>query len=216
MTGRNSMESKIPMTVVILAGGKSSRMGCDKALLGFGNETLLEDLTRLTTSIFSETLIIASRSKNYQQLNLRGAVVLNDFLENKGPLVGLYTGLAHSTHQTSCVLTCDMPLINAPLLRQLVAFWQEEYDAVCPEDSEGCLQPFPGIYRRSSRHFIRLLLDRGESAMRRLFDILVIRPLVLDQKESEALANMNTPEDYEQVSKKKREVCDGIPSPVPS
>ena len=211
-----TMKNKLPMTAVILAGGKSSRMGCDKALLGLGDETVLENQARLTASIFSETLIIASRNKNYQRLNLYGAVVLHDFLENKGPLVGLYTGLAHSTHQTSCVLTCDMPLVHERLLRDLAGFWQEEYDAVCPEDSEGRLQPFPGIYRRSSRHFIRLLLDRGETAMRRLFDVLVIRPLVLGQKDSEALLNMNTPEDYEQVSKKKREVCDGIPSPVPS
>lgn len=210
------MESKVPMTAIILAGGKSSRMGHDKALLRFGEETILEDLAQLTTSIFSETFIIASRSKNYDQLDLHGAVILNDFLENKGPLVGLYTGLAYSTHQVSCVLTCDMPLVNASLLRELVAFWQEGYDAVCPEDSESRLQPFPGIYCRSSRHFIRLLLDRGETAMRCLFDILVIRKLILGKKESEVLANMNTPKDYEQVSKKKREVRSEITSPVSS
>lgn len=201
-------ENKIPMTAVILAGGKSSRMGCDKALLGFGDETILEDLTRLTTSIFSETLIITSRSKNYQSLNLHGAVVLNDFLENKGPLAGLYTGLAYSTHQTSCVLTCDMPLVDEAFLRSLASFWQKEYDAVCPEDSGGRLQPFPGIYRRPSRHFIRLLLDRGETTMRRLFDVLVIRPLVLGQKESEALLNMNTPADYETAFEKKKVLCE--------
>ena len=194
--------NKVPMTALILAGGKSSRMGRDKALLQFGEETILEGLVRLTTSIFNETFIIASQSKHYQKLNLRGAVILNDLWENKGPLVGLYTGLSYSTHQVSCVLTCDMPLVDASLLRELVAFWQDDYDAVCPEDSEGRLQPFPGIYCRSSRHFIRLLLDRGETTMRRLFDILVIRPLVLGKKESEVLANMNTLKDYEQVSEK--------------
>ena len=210
------MENKVPMTAVILAGGKSSRMGYDKALLKIGEETIMEDLLQLTTSIFSETFIIASQNKNYQQLNLRGAVIFNDFWENKGPLVGLYTGFAYSTHQVSCVLTCDMPLVDSSLLRELVAYWQDGYDAVCPEDSEGRLQPFPGIYSRASRHFIRLLLDRGETAMRRLFDILVIRPLVLGRKESEGLANMNTPKDYEQVSEKKREVSGEITSPVSS
>ena len=216
MTERNFAQSEVPMTAVILAGGKSSRMGCDKALIRFGEETILEDLVQLTTAIFRETFIIASQNKSYQHLNLRGAVILNDFWENKGPLVGLYTGLSYSTHQVSCVLTCDMPLVNASLLRELIALWQDSYDAVCPEDSEGRLQPFPGIYCRSSRHFIRLLLDRGETTMRRLFDILVIRPLVLGKKESEVLANMNTPKDYEQVSQKKREVNGEITSPVSS
>ena len=210
------MENKVPMTAVILAGGKSSRMGRDKALLTLREETILEDLVYLTTSIFSETFIIASQSKNYQQLNLRGAVILNDFWENKGPLIGLYTGLSYSTHQVNCVLTCDMPLVDASLLRELIAFWQDSYDAVCPEDSEGRLQPFPGIYSRSSRHFIRLLLDRGETAIRRLLDVLVIQPLVLGKKGSEVLANMNTPKDYEQVSQKKKEISREITSPVSS
>ena len=174
-----TIQNRVPMTAVILAGGENSRTGSDKALVRFGNQTVLESLAQLTTSIFSETFIITSQSKNYQQLNLSGAVILNDFLKHKGPLVGLYTGLAYSTHQSSCVLTCDMPLVKGSLLRELAAFWQEGTDAVCPEDSEGRLQPFPGIYCRASRHFIRLLIDRGETSVRRLFDILVIYPFVL-------------------------------------
>ena len=83
-----------PLHGLILTGGASSRMGRDKALLKFGAETILEDVIRLTTSLFSETFIIASQSKNYHPLNVRGAVILNDFWENKGPLVALYTGLS--------------------------------------------------------------------------------------------------------------------------
>ena len=211
-----TIQSKVPMTALILAGGKSSRMGCDKALLKFGDETNLEDLVQLTTSIFSETFIIANQNKNYQDLNLRGAVIFHDFWEYKGPLVGLYMGLSYSTHQVNCVLTCDMPLVDAPLLRELAAFWQEGYDAVCPQDSDGRLQPFPGIYSRSSRYFIRLLLDRGETAMKRLFEVLVIRSLVLGEKESEVLINMNTPEEYKLISERKKEVRNEIEKPISS
>ena len=169
------------MTALILAGGEGLGRSRDKAMPKPGNEAFLEELVRLTTSIFSETLIITSQNKDYPHLNLRGATVLKDFLKNKGPLVGLYTGLSYSTHQASCVLTCNLPLPDAPLLRELAGCWREGDDAVCPEDSEGRLQPFPGVYRRASRHFIRLLLDRGETSIRRLFDILVVRPLVLQQ-----------------------------------
>lgn len=161
------------MTALILAGGRN-----------FGKKTILEALVRLTTSIFNETFIISDQNKNYQQFDLRGAAVLNDFLQNKGPLVGLYTGLSYSTHQASCVLTCDKPIPEASLLRDLAALWREDYDAVCPEDSQGHLQAFPGIYRRASRHFVRLLLDRGETTTHHLFDILVVHPLVLHKKES--------------------------------
>ncbi len=211
------MKNKIPMTALILAGGKSSRMGCDKALLKIGDETILEALVRLTASVFSETFIIVSQAKNYQDLQLHKASLLNDFWENKGPLAGLYTGLSYSTHQTSCVLTCDMPLVNARLLCELAVYWRNDYDAVWPQDAEGKLQPFPAIYNRSCRHLIRLLLDRGETAMRRLSDILDIRPLVLDKRESRCLMNMNTRKDYEGILKsKQKEAIYEIPSSVAS
>ena len=164
------MEPKVSMTALILAGGKS-----------LGKEAVLEDLAGMTAALFDETFIIASLNRNYKHLNLHGAAVLTDFLENKGPLVGLYTGLSYSTHQVSCVLTCDLPLVSPTILQRLVDSWQEEYDGICLEDIEGRVQPFPGIYRRSSRHFIRLLLDRGENTMSRLLDVLVIRSLPIDR-----------------------------------
>ena len=204
------MKSEVPMTALILAGGNSSRMSCDKALLKLGDETILENLAQLTASIFSETFIIASPKKNYQQLDLRGAVILNDFWENKGPMAGLYTGLSYSTNQVICVLTCDMPLVTHGLLRELIAFWEGGYDVVCPKDSDGRLQPFPAIYCRHTRHFIRILLDRGETAMRKIFDVMDIRPLALDKKDSEVLVNMNTQEDYKRILERRSEVSDGI------
>ena len=191
--------AKIPMTAVILAGGKSSRMGQDKALLKFGEETILEYLARLSSSLFTETFIVISKNKNYDSLDLSGATIFTDFFENHGPLAGLYTGLSYSMHQASCVLTCDMPFVDEALLRELAGSWQEHYDAICFQDPSGRLQPFPGIYLRSSRYFVRLLLDRSEISVKRLLDILVVNPFPLSEKRMKALLNMNTLEDYQYV-----------------
>jgi molybdenum cofactor guanylyltransferase len=210
------MIPRVPMTALILAGGKSSRMGTDKALLKLGKRTVLEELTWLANSLFDETFIIASQEKNYQRLDLGHAIVLNDFWENNGPLVGLYTGLSYSTHPVSCVLTCDMPFVDTALLRGLAEAWNEEYDAVCPVDADGDRQPFPGIYTRASRHFIRLLLDRRETAMRRLFDVLVFQTMKLGKKKSELLLNMNNPQDYVRVIEKINEAGYGLQNSLAS
>ncbi len=191
--------NKIPMTALILAGGKSSRMGQDKALLPWGESTILEALVQLTRSVFSETFVIVSKHKNYKHLNLDGAVLFTDFLDDSGPLAGIYTGLSNSPYPEACVLTCDMPLVDHVLLRELIHFWDENKkscDVVCLQDSEGRLQPFPGIYHRFSKYLIHGLLDRGETALHSLLERSVVRSLRLDKTREKSLANINTPDDY--------------------
>ncbi len=198
------MLKKIPMSGVILAGGKSSRMGQDKAFLRFGKGTMLESLARLMNSIFEETLIIVNEKMNCETLDLCNAVVYVDIFKNHGPLAGLYTALAYSKCAASCVMPCDMPFVDEALLRDLADSAEEEYDALCFEDAEGRLQPFPGLYFRSVRHLIWLLLDRGEFSMQRFLQVAVIKPLVLEKEKSRVWVNMNTPEDYHQVLKEKK------------
>src|SRR3990167_4374231 len=154
------MPEKIPMSGVILAGGKSSRMGRDKAFLRFGKTTLLEAQARLMTSIFEETFIIISEQMNCEKLDLKGAVVYRDIFKNQGPLAGLYTALAYSGCAAICAISCDMPFVDEAVLRHLADNAGDAYDAVCFQDAGGNLQPFPGLYFRSAKHLIRLLLDQ--------------------------------------------------------
>lgn len=199
------MRKKIPLSGVILAGGKSSRMGRDKAFLRFGQGTLLEALARLMTSIFEETLVIVNEKMNCDALDLSGALVYRDLFKNCGPLAGLYTALAYSNCAASCAISCDMPFVDEDVIRHLADSAGDEYDAVCYQDTAGKLQPFPGIYFRTSKHLIRLLLDRGEGAMQRLLQVAVIKTWVLEEKRNKVWTNMNTPEDYHQAMKEKRE-----------
>ena len=199
------MPKKIPMAALLLAGGKSSRMGQDKALLNFGEDTFLEFLSGVLTSIFSQTLVVVDKKEKCKGLDLKGAVAVEDILRNRGPLAGIYTGLSYSKHQASCVFTCDMPFVDETLIRELAGFWQADYDVVCLEDAGGRLQPFPGIYLRSSRHLIHLLLERKEASMARFLAVAAVKPLVLQRKKIRVLTNMNTIEDYYQVLREKRE-----------
>lgn len=198
------MYNKIPMSAIILAGGKSSRMGQNKALLPFGEGTLLEHLTKLVSAVFAETLIIADEKNKYQELSL-SAEIHEDLFKDCGPLAGLYTGLAHSRDQASCVFTCDMPFVDEALIRELAGAWQEEYDVTCFQDEERGCQPFPAIYARSTRQLIHLLLEKGEASMRRFLDVAIVKTIAAGKEKSRALRNMNTPEEYQQVLKEQSE-----------
>lgn len=192
-------KNRISMTGVILAGGKSSRMGEDKALLKFGEKTLLENLVSLVSSLFSETLVIVNVRAKLKGLDWGEAQIHEDLLKERGPLGGVYTALAYSAHRASSVFTCDMPFIDELVIRELVGFWEEGYEVVCLEEPEGRYEPFPGIYSRSSRHLIRLLLDKGEYSMQRFLELATVKPLVLQKERIRILTNMNTIEDYYQV-----------------
>ena len=199
------MKQKAPLTAMILAGGKSSRMGRDKGLLKFGEKTFLEHLAVLLGSIFEETFIIVDHKEKLGELELGETKIYEDLQRNSGPLGGIYTGLCYAKTQASCVLTCDMPFVDKIILRELVNFWEEEQDVLCLENPQGRLEPFPGIYARSSRHLMRLLLERGEGAMNRFLECAVVSPLVLKEEKIRVLTNMNTIEDYYHVLKKKEE-----------
>jgi len=199
------MKEKLSMTGIILAGGKSSRMGRDKAFLRFGDGTLLEHLVFLLESIFEETLIVVGQKDKLEGLALGKTKVYEDLIKARGPLGGIYTGLCYSKSKASCILTCDMPLVDEVILRELVNFWGEDDDVLCLENPQGELEPFPGVYSRSSRHLIRLLLERGEAAMHRFLEVAVVKPLVLKEEKIRVLTNMNTIEDYYRVLKEKEE-----------
>ena len=74
---------KLPFSGVILAGGKSSRMGTDKALLPFGESTVLEFLTKLLNVLFQETLIIVENKKKCEKLNLGSALICEDIFKER-------------------------------------------------------------------------------------------------------------------------------------
>lgn len=205
-----SKKTQIPLSAMILAGGESSRMGKDKAFLKFGARTMVENLAALLTPLFEETLVIVREKEKFESLNLGAAGIYEDFVKGRGPLAGIYTGLSYSKSQASAVFTCDMPLIDSIFIEELAEFWEEGFDVLSIEDGEGKLQPFPGIYARSSRHLMRLLLDRNEASLHRFLEVATIKKLILRKEQIRILTNMNTIEDYYAVLREKEEHYGGI------
>ena len=195
---------KIPMTAIILAGGKSLRMGQDKALLKFGAKTLIENLVDFASNIFIETFVIINEKAKLERLNLSEANVYEDLIKSQGPLGGIYTGLVYSRNLANFVFTCDMPFVNEFIVGRLVEFWNIDSDVACFEDPEGNYQPFPGIYSRGSRSLMKSLLDREENSMKKFFEIVMVKPVPLEKEKIKVLTNINCLEDYDRALKKDR------------
>lgn len=199
------MPKKHPLSAIVLAGGKSSRMGREKSLLPFGGTTLIEYLASVLKPVFSETLIVTDRREKFRGLDLQGAAIHEDRFPERGPLGGIYTGLAASGHGACCVLTCDMPFVDGEFLAQLAGFWEEQYDALCLESPEGKLEPFPGIYHRQARHLARLLLEGGHLSVQLFLRVAAVKVLTVEKKKIRIFTNMNTIEDYYQALEEKKE-----------
>src|SRR5947209_3261783 len=102
-------------TGIILAGGRSRRMGRDKALLRIEGETLLERTVRVTRALADEVIVVGR-----PRLEGPGGVLrLEDERPDSGPLGGLYTGLRHASNAVTIVVACDLPNVETAVLRRL-------------------------------------------------------------------------------------------------
>ena len=137
------------MTAVILAGGRSRRIGESKLFLEWGQQTLIAHAVALLSPLFEDLLIVASR-ENFEALTKLfpsyPRIVL-DVVEDKGPLGGIHAGLISARSFAAFVVGCDMPLLNPRLISFLKSL-TAGYDAVVPRAPKG-LEPLHSIYTRN-------------------------------------------------------------------
>ena len=188
----------LPVTGLLLCGGKSSRMGSPKSLLPFENSTFVEHRLQTLRQLFQEVLIVANSPAEYDAF---GASVVKDIIPDRGPLVGILSGLLVSRHEHCFVIACDMPLVDNKLIRKLCAGRREnDADAVVVRHEQG-LEPLLAVY---SRRVIERLEDYIFSGRSRAQDFLAtINCSYFDlQSPGNGLPvyfNVNTPTDYARV-----------------
>ena len=106
------MKSKNNITGIILAGGKSSRMGTEKGLILYKNKPFVEHIIEAMNPLV-DNIIIISNNKAYKSFGFR---CYEDLIKNTGPLAGIYTGLRYSKTENNLIVSCDVPLINTVIL----------------------------------------------------------------------------------------------------
>jgi len=183
-------------TAVILAGGKSSRMGRPKALLPFAGVPLIFHVVRSLKNMFAEAVVVAAPD---QELPALPALLVRDEVAYRGPVSGIYHGLKASPKQICFVTSCDAPFLNPALIAHLLSQIQE-CDVVVPFWQER-FQPLHAVYRTSVAPLLKDQLERGELRPIYLYDKVRTRKLSeaeIRNHDPEGLSflNMNSPDDY--------------------
>jgi molybdopterin-guanine dinucleotide biosynthesis protein A len=192
------------VTGVILAGGKSQRMGQNKALLRLGNETLIGHVIRCMQSITDELLLITNNPDEYTHLNI---TMQKDIIQNAGALGGIHAGLSYASYETVICVGCDNPFLVPNLLSYLVSILGE-YDAVMPytdnEDGQITLQTLCAVYSKRCSPIIEQMLNEPDlrvHALQERANVLTLAPEIWKTFDSEGYSffNVNTPEDFEKA-----------------
>lgn len=177
----------------VLAGGKSSRMGQDKALLAYNGNNFIQILCNVLSSF--EERIIARGSRS--ELPLTDWIMIPDVYPDKGPLGGLHAVLSACESDAVFFVSCDMPLLQKSLVDYLCSFMDEEVDAVISVTNDGWKHPLCGVYKKSVAPLAEEQIESGRYSLMALLDKLRVKCVNLDASFSSQLANINTLEDYD-------------------
>jgi molybdenum cofactor guanylyltransferase len=140
----NLQTELLPMSCLILCGGKSVRMGRPKAFLPYGGTTMIEHTLETARAVFDEVLLIANEPAIYEEL---GVDVIKDILPHRGPLGGILSGLLVAANHHCFVLPCDTPLVDRTLLRAMSR--RCHANDVCVLAHKTGIEPLIGIYSKN-------------------------------------------------------------------
>jgi molybdopterin-guanine dinucleotide biosynthesis protein A len=189
------------MTGAILAGGRSTRMGTNKALLPFRGVRLIEGLLRKIRPLFPEIMVIANDPDTYADL---GVPVFSDCIPEKGSLGGIYTAVSLSTFLQTFCIACDMPLANPAV----IAYLRDRaagYDVAVPRASGG-YQPLHAVYSKTCLPHMEAMIRADRLKIDRLFP--AVRVLTVEEEELRPMdpsltcfLNVNTREELEAAAR---------------
>jgi molybdopterin-guanine dinucleotide biosynthesis protein A len=187
------------MTGIILAGGKSQRMGEDKAFLDSGGVPLFERVYRIFREIFSEIIIVVNDVLPFERYE---AILRRDIILGKGALGGLYTGIYHSSNYHAFCSACDMPFLNPRVIKYMEKE-RDEYDVIVPKTHDG-LHPLHAIYSKKCLNPISQSLDRNDLKIVNFFQQVRVRYIEeMEIREFDphmrSVINVNTEEEMEAV-----------------
>ena len=190
------------VTGVILAGGKSRRMGQNKAFLCLGSDTLIGHVILCLKSITDKLLLITNNPDEYAHLEIE---MHNDFIQNAGTLGGIHAGLTHASNEAVICVGCDSPFLKPNLLKYLVSAL-ENYDAVMPlstkiDNTHKTLQTLCAVYSKRCIPIIEDMLNQSElrvHALQERANVLCISPEKWESYDPDGVSffNVNTPRDY--------------------
>ncbi len=194
------------LTAFVLAGGKSTRMGTDKAFVTFDGQTLLARALKAARSVTGDVYIVGSREKFVEF-----APVIEDEFPGCGPLGGIHAALDSSSSDLNVIVAVDLPLVTPALLQFLIERARDSKATVTAPKTARGWQPLCAIYRREFANLAETALRAGRYKIDALFDETRVFAISEDELRSggfgaEAFRNLNTPEDLAGARAENREL----------
>lgn len=188
------------VSAVILAGGKSTRMGQDKASLPWGKHTILHSIITCMEKLFEDILVISNQPRRLSS----SVRVVSDIIPQCGPLSGIHSGLSHAKYPTVFVISCDTPFVILEAVQTILTYaTDKQRDAILPL-YHGKGQPLFACYQKSSLPVIAKSLYAGNYRVLSLCNLL--RTFYIPEEmwpptvNLELLfKNLNSFEDYQQA-----------------
>lgn len=187
------------ITGAILAGGKSSRMGKNKALLDLNGKPFIQHIAETLSKVFDEVIIIANHGAPYKFLQLP---IYEDVLRECGSLGGIHSALMNAATERVFIISCDMPLVSAELIEYLISH-QGRHSTITVPIVENRLQPLCGVYKaeclgalvdylgRGERHATEFVRTADPTVVPLSRELLFFHPMLF--------ADVDTVEDYERI-----------------
>jgi molybdopterin-guanine dinucleotide biosynthesis protein A len=192
------------VTGIILCGGKSTRLGRNKAMEKIGGVPLIERVMNRLTPITSKIILVTNKG-NDNFSTVKNVEIVNDIHPDKGPLSGIYTGLYYSGNVANIVVACDMPFLNTQLLEHMTKLLPS-FDAIVPRWPNGQIEPLHAVYSISCLPKIRVNLEEEQVSVNKFLKKMHVlhlnkRGFSAFDPEFLTFLNINTQADVELANK---------------
>ena len=195
------------LTGIILSGGKSVRMGRDKAFIEIDGIPIIQRIYDIFQKIFTEIIIVTNQKEFYSGFK---AKIVSDLIINNGALGGLYTGLFFSSNPYSFCVACDMPFLKESMIQYLIK-QANEYDVIVPRTEDG-LQPLHAVYSKNCLESIKNIIGLGKYKIIDFYPL--VKTKIIEESEfisldinlnlmRESFFNINTPGELNFLKERK-------------
>lgn len=178
-------------TGIIIAGGKSSRIGQNKALLKLNSKTVIEIILNKIKPVFDEVIIISNNPDDYSFLEL---IVYKDIYPGLGPLAGIHSGLTNSNSEINFIISCDLPLITTEAI-DFIANYNSKKSAIMYKKDDR-LQYLCAVYKQDCLPIVEQCLKTGRLKVKDFINKIDIEIVDAAWITEEIFFNLNTVEDF--------------------
>ena len=180
------------VTGIVLAGGRSSRMGTDKALMLYKGRPLIEHAVGILREV-SDMVVISANTDNY---SFTGCEIWPDAVQFNAAMAGIYSCIRRSATTWNVVLSCDMPLVDPGFLHLMLKH-KNDSNVLIPVHEDGHPEPLCAIYNRNVLHAMEQQIRKDNYSLRQLLFSSSFKSFPVSRKDRFRFANVNTTQDFD-------------------